>query len=129
MSHDDIKKLLEGITQGEWEVKPTDFAEVTVKNSEPEGLHNGHFVATASTSGLKHTIGEMNRNAIFIAAAPSIVRQLLEEVERLELDICGHGYCLDILRKQVGLPSGESYQEVYAAIIKLQEEIKTLRGE
>jgi hypothetical protein len=58
--------------------------------------------------------------------APDYVRFLLAKVGEQKLEIMGHEYCLDILRRDCGLPSEESYQDVDKVILSLQSQVEEL---
>ena len=69
-SPEEIKKMLEGITQGEWGTK--------------ENGGKGELIGVTSTNSSWFIAEEvLERDARFIAAAPNIIRDLLAENERL----------------------------------------------
>jgi hypothetical protein len=70
-SPEEIKKMLEGITQGEWETKENGGKGELVGITSPK---SNWFIAEEV----------LKKDASFIAAAPTIIRDLLAEVERLQ---------------------------------------------
>lgn len=73
-SPEEIKKMLEGITQGEWETKENGGKGELVGITSPK---SNWFIAEEV----------LKKDASFIAAAPTIIRDLLAEVERLQDEI------------------------------------------
>ncbi len=71
---EEIKGLLEGITQGEWETKENGGKGELVGITSPK---SNWFIAEEV----------LKKDASFIAAAPTIIRDLLAEVERLQDEI------------------------------------------
>ncbi|HOX21819.1 MAG TPA: hypothetical protein PLL10_00015, partial [Elusimicrobiales bacterium] len=55
------------------------------------------------------------------------VKKLEEQVDILEIDNMGHAYSLNIVRRACGLNAGESYQEVYEHIEKLEAVVEAAR--
>lgn len=99
MTHDEIRKMLEAITPGDWKpanmvdietgkpFTPERFANLAKKTIEEGKVPEFSFIEAEKEDGPADICWTGNgptskRNAAFIAAAPDIVRQLLEEVER-----------------------------------------------
>lgn len=86
-THEQIKKMLEGITQGEWRAEKIIHKTAATWDTEAwevvsEKVDTIDFIADCGKTQSK----EHHSNATFIAAAPAIVRQLLEEVEKHKLE-------------------------------------------
>lgn len=124
MTHDDIKKLLEGITQGEWE--PDTGLEMSRAYAIGPATHY-----SLSSDQIKAQ-QQADKDSEFIAAAPSIVRQLLKENEELQR-------CYEVTNKSWTNMATEN-QRLTQALEKIASDnswdvgrqtiaIKTLRGD
>lgn len=88
MTTDEIKKLLANITQGEWE--PCVFCEKGESGYNYGawfGKGPSHFETKCHEQYGEEQKKKAAVDAEFIAAAPSIVRQLLEEIESMKNEI------------------------------------------
>jgi hypothetical protein len=88
-SHEDIEKLMEGITPGKWDACIADNGGFNIE------IYKGGFIIDkggfiiASRNGYPDwpVKEESQANAQFIAAAPDIIRQLLAEIAEKEKEM------------------------------------------
>jgi hypothetical protein len=83
MTHDEIKRLLEGITPDEWWIGDTELGEDYCRSVGPE--HEYNKKPYTQQGEVEEAQRKADCDAAFMQAAPSIVRQLLEEVEKLDI--------------------------------------------